>query len=90
MNAVIDTAPPSDAEVEAAETWLHYALTTRTDHQIRPTEALRQGRRADHRATNVVAAKRRLQRDGLIEVARDRKGKLVWRLAAPEGRRAAA
>ncbi|UDL88112.1 hypothetical protein LGH82_23550 [Mesorhizobium sp. PAMC28654] len=83
MNAVIHTAPS-----EAAENWLHYTLTTRTDHQIRLPEALRQGRQAGHRAKEVVAAKRRLQRDGLIEIARDGKGKLVWRLVV-EGRRAA-
>lgn len=91
MSAIIkqQVASPSEAEVEAAETWLHYTLATRTDHQIRLTEALRQGRRADHRATNVVAAKRRLQKDGVIELAHDRKGKLVWRLVVPGGRRAA-
>lgn len=75
--------------VEAAENWLYCVLAARTDRQIRLTEAIRQGRRSGHRATDVVAAKRRMQRDGLIQITRDHKSKLVWRLSAPEGRRAA-
>lgn len=86
MSAVIGI---DTASSEAAENWLHYILTTRTDHQIRLPEALRQGRQAGHSGTNIVAAKRSLQRDGRIEVARDHRGKLVWRLAVPAGRRAA-
>jgi hypothetical protein len=78
MNAVIDTASPSEAEVDADENWL-LTLATRTDHRLRLPNAMRLARQAGHNWRAVVAARRRQG----IPATRDSDGE--WDLVAAQG-----